>query len=132
MPLRIVAIKAQTPIMDRAALERELKKAVRDQQADGVRYMAEYPPARADSTYRRTGTLKRSWHAPAVRVDGNTIAGEIASQGQIAPYNVKVQGQDQDPFFASRGWRDVEILARRVQKQFPPRVQKAIDRAAKA
>lgn len=133
MALRIVSIKAQTPIVDRGALERELRRALVDQKASGVRYMATYPPQAPGSTYKRTGSLMRSWHlvTPIVRT-ATEMYTEIASQGQIAPYNTKVQGEDQDPFFAGRGWRNVDTLERKVQKEFAPRVQKAIDRAAKA
>lgn len=131
MPIRIIPIKATGPVMDRGRLLAELTKAVRDQQAEGVRFMAEYPPARGDSWYKRTGTLKRSWHAPPVRVRGDSVGGDIASQGQIAPYNRKVQGEEQDPFFASRGWRGVEVLATNVRREFPPRVQAAVNRAAR-
>lgn len=131
MPFRLIPITAKRPIQDRRKLMSELTKAVRDQQADGVRYMAEYPPQPANSRYRRTGTLKRSWHAPAVQNTGERLVGEIASSGGIAPYNRRVQGADQDPLFAARGWRDVDMLAKRTQREFPKRAQAALNRATK-
>ena len=102
MPIRIVAIKATGPVMSRSKVVDAMKRAVVNQQADGVRYMAEYPPQRPNSRYVRTLTLKRSWHMPPVQVQPNAISGEIASQGQIAPYNDKVQGLDQERFSGQR------------------------------
>ena len=131
MPIRIVAIKATGPVMSRSKVVDAMKRAVVNQQADGVRYMAEYPPQRPNSRYVRTLTLKRSWHMPPVQVQPNAISGEIASQGQIAPYNDKVQGLDQEAFFAARGWRGVDALAKRVQREFPKRVQDAMNQGAR-
>lgn len=131
MPIRIVAIKATGPVIPRSKMVDAMKRAVVNQQADGVRYMAEYPPQPPNSHYKRTGTLKRSWHAPPVQVQPGTISGEITSQGQIAPYNEKVQGESQEAFFAGRGWRGVEALVKRVQREFPKRVQAAVNQGAK-
>lgn len=131
MPLQLVAIKATVPVLDTKAFLAAATAAVRDTQAEGVRLMATYPPQWPNSRYRRTGTLKRSWHTPPVQQSGNAIVGEIASQGQIAPYNEKVQGMAQDPFFRQRGWTDVEDLVKLVRKELPPRVQAAVDKSAK-
>lgn len=132
MPFRLIPIRAKGPIQDRRKLMSGFTKALVDQKADGVRYMAEYPPQRAGSRYRRTGGLKRSWHSvtPIVRT-ADSISTVIASQGQIAPYNRKVQGADQDPLFAAGGWRDVDMLARRTQQQLPKRAQDELNRATR-
>lgn len=129
MPIKLIAIKAKRPVIDTAAVMRELTGALRDMQAEGVRLMATYPPQRADSRYRRTGTLKRSWSMPPVRRQGSALAAEIFSNGGIAPYNRKVQGVAQDPFFGARGWVDVRALVKLVNKQLPVRVQRAMNRA---
>lgn len=132
MPFTFVPIKPRGSILSRAKVQQAFTRAIRDTQAEGVRLMATYPPAHADSHYRRTGTLKRSWHAAAVKRTGNTLEGEIGSQGQIAPYNRKVQGEDQEAFFAGRGWPGVDKLKKLVQRQLPLRCQAEIDKAAGA
>lgn len=131
MPVKLIPIKVKHPVMDNARLLRELTGALVDMQAEGVRLMATYPPQRPNSRYRRTGTLKRSWSMPPVRRSGNALAAEIFSNGGIAPYNRKVQGVGQDPFFGQRGWVDVRALVKLVNKQLPQRVQRAFDRAVK-
>lgn len=129
MPIRIVPIKATQPIMDTPKLLAALTRALVDTQAEGVRLMATYPPQRAGSRYRRTGTLKRSWSMPPVKREGTSMAAEIFSNGGIAPYNDEVEGHVQSQFFAQRGWVNVRELVKLVNKQLPVRVQRAIDKA---
>lgn len=107
-----------------------LTQAVQETQVSGLRLMQTYPPAPATQEYVRTGTLRRSWHLPPVRVSPGRIEGEIASSGGIAPYNAQVQGEpgDQWAFFAGRGWQGVEKLRQLVERELPLRAQRAIDR----
>lgn len=117
-------------LIDRAQLTQALTAAVRDTQAEGVRLMATYPPQASNSRYKRTGTLKRSWSAPPVVASGDTITGEIGSNGGMAPYNEQVEGQAQDAAFAARGWPAVPALVALVEKQLPLRAQAEINRVA--
>ena len=56
------------------------------------------------SGYARTGTLGRSWSwVPAKRV-GDSLVASIGSSGQVAPYNVYVQGSKQSRDMARRHW----------------------------
>lgn len=92
--------------------------------------LATYPPARAESAYRRTGTLGRSWQHRVI-VKGDRIEGVAASQGQIAPYNVSVQGPRQKPIFKARGWKTPkDVLGRRLPA-WKKRVRDAIKEAAR-
>jgi hypothetical protein len=125
-----VPIVPRAQLLDREAVIAALTGAVRDMQAEGLRWIAEYPPQRQPAHYRRTGTLKRSWSMPPVYMTGNMIAGEIGSNAGVAPYNDPVQGPAQTFFFADRAWRSVAQLQAKVEAEMPIRAQRAIDRAA--
>ncbi len=101
---------------------------VRDQAAEGVKFMSQYPAKPGDSRYKRTGTLRRSW-AFKITSGNNRIEGEIGSNANVAPYNEEVQGADQNPFFKAVGWKNVEDLGKKIDKEFPERMQRAIDKA---
>lgn len=124
----ITPITLSRPILDMRKVITALTGAVADVQAEGVRLMATYPPAAPGQKYVRTGTLKRSWSSPPPVVTGNAITGEIGSNGNIAPYNQKVEGSAQDAFFAARGWPAVPALVALVQKQLPLRGQAALNK----
>jgi len=104
-----------------------MSDAVRDQVAEGVRYITWYPPQR-NSNYRRTGTLRNSWDGTTT-TGNRRIEGIIGSSANIAPYNQDVQGANQEALFKELGWRNVEDLQNEVEKDFPKRVQRAIDKA---
>ncbi len=124
----ITPITFTASVVDAPRIIAALAQAVADTQAEGVRLMATYPPQQAGSRYKRTGTLKRSWSAEPVTISGDSISGVIGSNGGIAPYNIAVEGYDQDPFFAARNWPNVRNLMALVQQQLPVRAQAAIDR----
>lgn len=96
MELSIRITDNATPAL--AAMQRRIPDALEagthDATALVLREMQLYPPQRAPrgnrEPYRRTGTLKRSWFRRVRRVSGGAV-GEVASSGQIAPYNVFVQ-----------------------------------------
>lgn len=132
MTVKFIAITAKHGVLSEPVLIAAATRAIVDTQAEGQRLMATYPAQWPNSHYRRTGTLKRSWQSKPVRRMGSSLSGEVASQGQIAPYNKKVQGVNQEATFAARGWLDVRALVKLVNKQFPPRVQRAFDAAALA
>lgn len=89
--------------------------------------LATYPPQRAGVDYRRTGTLGRSWQH-RVEARGGAIVGTVASQGQIAPYNVYVQGPKQVRWAKSYGWKQPKDV---VKKKWP-KMQRAVRAAIKA
>ena len=79
--------------------------------------------------YRRTNTLKRSWHRN-VTGEGVNIIGRVYSSGQTAPYNIYVQSsQDQARIHAGR-WRTERELVRdnerAIQDAFNRRLREAL------
>lgn len=105
-----------------------LANVVRDECAEGVRFMSWYPPKSHSSHYVRTGTLRRSWSSN-VKSGGSRIEGEVGSSSNIAPYNEDVQGENQDNIFERLGWRDVGDLESKINKSFPNRAQDQINKA---
>jgi len=89
--------------------------------------LATYPRQRAGVEYRRTGSLGRSWQH-RVEARGGAIVGTVASQGQIAPYNVYVQGPKPVSWARPYGWKNVKDV---VKKRWP-KIQRAVRAAVKA
>lgn len=112
---------------DTAKLMVILNDAVRDETAEGVRYMSVYPTKPPGSSYVRTGTLRRSWSSKVSSGSGS-IEGTVGSQGSIAPYNEDVQGETQMPLFQRIGWRTTEDLRKQFDSKFADNVQKKIDK----
>ncbi len=104
-----------------------LHSAIRDQAAEGVRFMSWYPPQPATSTYIRKGHLRRSWTF-SISSGSHRIEGKILSNSGIAPYNKDVQGVEQDYVFTRIGWRNVPELVEKIDDEFPDRVQRLIDK----
>ena len=69
--------------------------------------MQYYPPPRARSRYRRTGTLGRSWTARTSR------RGLRVTIGNNTPYAPYVQGDKQTDFHRVTGWRKAGRIAER-------------------
>ncbi len=113
--IRIKVIKPIGAEFDTASLTRRLGRLVSDTTHDGVRFIAHYPSQQlTKSGYVRTGTLARSWSAK-VRASSTRIEGTVGSSGNIAPYNVFVQGEKPVPIFPRAGWRGVDELDEFVQ-----------------
>ena len=89
--------------------------------------LATYPPQKAGVRYDRKGTLGRSWQH-RVESKANAIVGTVASQGQIAPYNVYVQGPRQVKWAKAYGWKQPKDV---LEKRWPKAV-KAVRAAVKA
>ena len=130
-----MALQAQMlPILPKAGLLNQkqlfvaLHDAVRDQAAEGRTFMSTYPQKRGSSSYRRTGTLRNSWSFK-VKSGSKRIEGTVGSNSGIAPYNEEVQGEKQDPLFAMLGWRNVEDLEKKTNREFPSAVERIIGRA---
>lgn len=127
LQVKMIPIGIEKPFGDLPKMFVLLNNGVRDQAAEGVRFMSTYPPIR-DSSYRRTGTLRRSWSF-SMRTGGGRIEGEIGSNSNIAPYNREVQGKEQTDLFWGKGWHNVTQLETMIDKDFPKRVQSLIGRA---
>ena len=81
---------AETP----KALERAMRGAMNDATALLLRELQTYPTQRTGSTYKRTGTLRRSW-SRELQGDGLALRGIVGSNANMAPYNRVVQDADQ-------------------------------------
>ena len=112
---------------DAAKLFVVIEGAVRDEVAEGVRYMSTYPPKPAGSKYIRKGKLKDSWHFK-VATGGGRIEGAVASQSNTAPYNEEVQGVGQEQIFRQIGWRNVDGLQKEFDTKFADKVQAEISK----
>lgn len=101
----------------RALLQRapnDLNAAMRGATEDATTYLLalirRYPQQRAGSTYRRTGTLNRSW-SRRVEGTGLSIRGFVGSNGNIAPYNRYVQSRREQAAVHRGRWQTVEDVA---------------------
>ena len=86
-------------------------------------------PAPGPWVKRRWGTLGRSWQH-RVRATTNEIRGEVASQGQIAPYNIYVQGPRQKPYHRAHGWRTPKDVLSKLWPKWVQKVRNAVKEAA--
>jgi len=130
LQLQMLSVGDKVKFGDSVKLLAAVSNAMRDELAEGERFITDYPPQSASSRYRRTGTLKRSWTSN-MKSGGSKIEGTIGSSGNIAPYNEDVQGEDQEAIFKRIGWRTVDDLASKVQGEYPDRVQDAVNSAFK-
>ena len=114
-------------------IDRALRAAMEDSTVLLLREQQTYPPQRTGSTYKRTGTLRRSWHRPPIKREGTAIVGEVASSGQTAPYNRYVQDQTQQASIHRGRWTNTaQETARRntttVQRYFDRRLREEFSR----
>ena len=131
----LIPIRPKGLLKSVAAAKGAVRRALTDMVAEGQRYMAEYPPQPPESRYRRTGDLKKSWiQSPAsqVKEQGGAMVGVMGSNSGMAPYNRDVQGVAQRAFFRGRGWRNVNDLRAKVEKELAQRVQREIDKVVQA
>lgn len=112
---------AQTP----AALQRAMRGAMNDATALLLRELQTYPTQRTGSTYKRTGTLRRSW-SREIQGDGLALRGIVGSNGNMAPYNRIVQDQDAQAAIHRGRWTNtvqnvVSSNERTIQDMFDAR-----------
>jgi hypothetical protein len=90
--------------------------------------LATYPP-KTGGTYRRTGTLGRTWTTarPAWKATSNSF---FSSIGNATPYAPLVQGTQQLP--RNRRWLTVDTAATRAASALEFEAQQAIGRLASA
>ena len=109
-----------------ARLARRLGELGNDLLADAQGYEA--PPS---ESYRRTGTLGKSWSKRGPRLIGSYLVVEVASSGQIAPYNRYVRGfklrePRQATRMAERGWQSIDTILNRHWPQAKADLEKII------
>lgn len=79
--------------------------------------MKRYPTQRPGSTYKRTGTLMRSWSSrPATRFSGGWQK-IIGSNSNIAPYNRYVQDRDRQARIHRGRWQTAQDVAEQSYSQ---------------
>jgi hypothetical protein len=122
-------------MLDRAPdrVNRALRAAMDDSTKLLHREMQTYPPKPVGSTYKRTDTLKRSWHIRPIRGSGKTITGEVVSSGNTAPYNRQVQDQTRQAAVHRGRWTNTaQEVARRnesiIQRYFDRRLREEFAR----
>ena len=103
----------------RAMLRRtpgNIRKAVRAAMDDStallLRDMKTYPPAPANSSYKRTRTLGRSWSRTF-----DDQRGEVGSNGNMAPYNRLVQDDERQARVHKGRWQTVQSVAKKRKPQ---------------
>jgi len=106
----------------RRVLRPPMQKAVHLLQAD----MADYPPQRPGSAYRRTGTLGRTWTTEVTDVNSG-VEGKVGNMTEYAPL---VQSrQFQAAVHRGRWQTEQDVLARnmaRIERFFQDAVDAAL------
>lgn len=92
----------------------QVSQAMRGGMEDATTYVLAriraYPRQRPGSSYRRTGTLNRSW-SRRISGTGSTIRGLVGSNAAIAPYNRYVQSRTHQARIHRGRWQTVESVA---------------------
>jgi len=107
-------IPKKTSVLKLQQLHRRFVLLMGDLVTEAHDELATYPIKKPHIERIRTGTLGRSWqHRVIVKTD--RIEGVVGSQGQIAPYNVYVQGPQQVGWAREYGWKTPKmVLAKRL------------------
>jgi hypothetical protein len=122
MPIGFRAIKPNRAKPKRILGTRgRLLGVLQDFVVEAQAYLQNYPPT-GPSSYVRTGTLGRSWHNEIKDTSGE-LSGTVSSQGQIAPYNIWVQGEQQSGIMRSRGWKTPKDAAKHLEPKFRGKVK---------
>lgn len=104
-----------------------LDTAMRATLEDGSTYflaqMTRYPAQRTGSTYRRTGTLGRSWSRQPITHTASEWRVVIGSNGAIAPYNRYVQDRDRQARIHQGRW----LTAQDATEQSESQIQRFAD-----
>jgi hypothetical protein len=79
--------------------------------------------------YRRTFTLRLSWHKPPLRRLGNRVVGEVVSAGHEAPYNIYVQKHDSQASIHRGVWETEYQVVQRLESQVTRIFREALDDA---
>lgn len=98
------------------AMNRAMRGGHNDATALLLRELKTYPPQRSGATYKRTGTLRRSW-SRTIEGDGLEMRAIVGSNSNQAPYNRAVQDEErQRPAFRGRWTNTAQGVLRRNQQ----------------
>lgn len=115
----IINSREATQLLERAPqqFDHALHGAAEDVGTTALGLMTRYPRPPANSTYRRTRTLGRSWSKqPAQRTtEGWQVV--VGSNGQIAPYNRVVQDRTRQARIHQGRWLTAQSAAEQMQSQ---------------
>src|SRR5438046_391339 len=103
-------------------VEAELKKVLEASGADLLGDLQRYPSPPPGSTYRRTGTLGRTWTSKPVAGPGQRI-------GNATSYAVFVQGDPPAKMHRGR-WLDIRKALQQRLASIESRAQQALERIA--
>ena len=120
---RLNATPAQIRIANRQAMEDTMTLLLRDQRT--------YPSPPADTTYRRTFTLQKSWSREIIE-SGDSIRGRVGSNPNAAPYNRYVQDEAMQARVHAGRWTNTvqgTVRARQatIQGFFEERLRRAVE-----
>ena len=114
-----------------AKLDRAMRGGMNDATALLLRELQTYPAQRTGSTYKRTGTLPRSWSR---EIDGNglTMRGIVGSNENMAPYNRYVQDADRQAAIHQGRWTNTvqDVVSRNertIQDMFEARFRAELE-----
>lgn len=88
------------------------------------RKLMEYPPAKPDSDYRRTGKLRRGWNI----MDFGGLRSLVVNEVEYAPY---VQGERQVGYHRQTGWRTTDDVAEREADAVSRIMARTVERATR-
>lgn len=120
---RLNATPAQIRIANRQAMEDTMTLLLRDQRT--------YPSPPANTTYRRTFTLQKSWSREIIE-SGDSIRGRVGSNPNVAPYNRYVQDEAMQARIHAGRWTNtvqgtVRVRQATIQGFFEERLRRAVE-----
>jgi len=124
--------RATHALLSRASAQIDfvLRGTLEDSSSYFLATMKHYPAQRTGSTYKRTGTLGRSWSARPVTKVANGWQTVVGSNGNIAPYNRRVQDRDRQARIHRGRWQTAQGAAEasqaRIQGFLSGRLQMAL------
>jgi hypothetical protein len=112
-------------------IARELQPAVEASLLSLLPDLADYPSPPAGSTYRRTGTLGRTWTS-ARPIFSAMSSGFEATIGNSTPYAGFVQGAAEDTphqaWMHKERWKTADSIVEKHKGEIEGRIQAAVDR----
>jgi hypothetical protein len=115
MGISLRLIRPKRPIV--SVNDRNVTARLRDVGTDVVNRMSDYPPAR--TSYRRTGTLGRTWTREGPKPEGKNL---VVIVGNKTKYAGPVEGfksrkPRQRKLFRGYGWPNVEDVGKEVWRK---------------
>lgn len=111
-----------------ANINRGLRLAMSDATILLLRDLRTYPPKPAASSYKRTGTLRRSW-SREVQGEGIHLVGIVGSNANVEPYNRVVQDEGEQGRVHRGRWLTVQGVSRQrseaIRRMFADRLAEA-------